>query len=369
MSAPNTIATSIEHHLRRDHPPHRRPALRDAHPKHHGCVRAELIVERDHNPELARFRHGVFAQPGHTYPCWVRFSNALKERHDLAPDARGMAVKLMNVKASASGTQDFLMVSHHSFFARDAEEFVDFPATVFDTKFKARAWMRVIGFFINLRRRRLHLRGLIALFSSLKPTWNPLAMKYSSQVPYKLGPAQLMKYSVRPHEKRPLQRVLGIWLRALAYLVVSNFGGMKKSHNMLREALLDRLHRADASFDFCVQVRDIPVDALEKDRIENDAVVRWDEHEFPLRKVAEIRVLRLEDDFDEDVMMAIGQHLSFTPWHNVPDHEPVGSINAARRIVYERISTLRHELNRKRRREPLAHETAATYLASLDAEP
>jgi hypothetical protein len=83
--------------------------------------------------------------------------------------------------------------------------------------------------------------------------------------------------------------------------------------------------------------------------------------------VAEIRVLRLEGDFDEEAMMAIGQHLSFTPWHNAPDHEPVGSINEARRVAYERISHLRHELNRKRRREPQAHETVAAYLASLDA--
>ena len=134
-----------------------------------------------------------------------------------------------------------------------------------------------------------------------------------ARFPSKLGPAQLMKYSVRPHEKRPVQRVLGIWLRALTYLVVSNFGGMKKSHNMLREALIDRLHHADASFDFCVQVRDIPVDASKKDRIENDAVASWDERDFPPTKVAEIRVLRLEDDFDADVMMAFGQHLSFTP--------------------------------------------------------
>lgn len=368
MSANDTIAASIEHHLRRDHPAHRLPALRDAHPKHHGCLRAEFIVEGD-NPELAPFRHGIFARPGHTYPCWVRFSNALKERHDLAPDARGMAVKLMDVEMSASGTQDFLMVSHHSFFARDAEEFVDFPATVFDTKFKTRAWLRVIGFFINLKRRRLRLRGLVALFRSLKPTWNPLAMKYSSQVPYKLGPEKLMKYSVRPHEKRPWWRVIWIWIKALAYLVVSNAGGMTKSHNMLREALIHRLERGNASFDFCIQARNVPVDASEKARIENDAVASWEERDFPPRKVAEIRVLRLEDDFQADVMMAIGQHLSFTPWHHVPDHEPVGSINEARRVVYERISHLRHELNRKLRREPRSHETAAAYLASLHAPP
>jgi hypothetical protein len=365
MSAKDTIAASIEHHLRRDHPPHRLPALRDAHPKHHGCVLAEFIVEGE-QPELAPFRYGVFDRPGHTYRCWIRFSNALKERHDLAPDARGMAVKLMDVPASASGTQDFLMVSHHSFFARDAEEFVDFPATVFDTKFKARAWIRVFGFFINLRRRRLRLPGLIALLRSLKPTWSPLAMNYSSQVPYKLGPDKLMKYSVRPHEPRPWWRVSWIWLRAIAYFFVSMVGGMTNSHNLLREALIRHLQAGTASFDFCVQVRNVPPGSDEKDRIENDATRSWDEREFPLLKIAEIRVLQLDDEFDEGVMMAIGQHLSFTPWHNVPDHEPVGSINEARRVVYERISRLRHELNRKGRREPLKDQTAAAYLDSLD---
>jgi hypothetical protein len=364
MSAIDTIAASIEHHQRGHHPPHRLPALRDAHPKHHGCVRAEFIVEGD-NPEQADLRHGVFAHPGRTYHCWVRFSNALKERHDLAPDARGMAVKLMDVDTSASGTQDFLMVSHHSFFARDAEEFVDFPAVVADVNFRMRAWLRVIGFFINPRR-RLRLRGLVALFRSLKPTWSPLAMKYSSQVPYKLGPSKLMKYSVRPHDKRPWLRVAGIWLRALWYLVASNFSRMPSSHDMLREALISRLKEGDATFDFCVQIRDVPVQASEKARIENDAVAGWDERDFPPRKVAEIRVLRLDADFDAEVMMAVGQHLSFTPWHHVPDHEPVGSINQARRVVYERISRLRHELNGRLRREPQAHETAAAYLASLD---
>jgi hypothetical protein len=34
--------------------------------------------------------------------------------------------------------------------------------------------------------------------------------------------------------------------------------------------------------------------------------------------------------------------------------------------VYERISQLRHAINGKKRREPVAHETPAAYLASLD---
>jgi hypothetical protein len=362
MSAIDNIAASLAHHVRQDHPPHKRPALRDAHPKHHGCVLAEFIVE-PRSPSLDPFRRGVFAGPGRTYPAWVRFSNALKTRHDLAPDARGMAVKLMDVEDSASGTQDFLMVSHHSFFARHAEEFLDFPATVSDVAFKARAWVRVIGFFVNPRRLRLRLRGLVALLRSLKPTWNPLAMEYASQVPYKLGPAKWMKYSVRPREPRPMWRRIAIWVRALTYLVASNFGRMQKSHDMLREALLGRLRKGDAWFDFYVQVRDVPVDPREREQVENDAVAGWSER-TSARKVAEIRILALTNDFNEGEMMSLGS-TSRTPWHHVPDHEPVGSINAARKVAYERISALRHELNRKRRREPRAGETAKAYLASL----
>lgn len=367
MSATDTITSSIAQHLRTHHPPHRRPALRDAHPKHHGCVRAVFVVEPD-GAALGAVRHGVFARPGRTYEAWVRFSNALKERHDLAPDARGMAVKLMGVEESDSGTQDFLMVSHHTFFAKDAEEFVDFPAAVFDVTFRLRAWLRVIGFFIGLRPRRLRLRGLAALLRSLKFTWSPLVLEYFSQTPYRFGQQKLMKYSVRPHEPRPLARRVATRLRALAYLVASNVGGMKDSHDLLRAALVSRLREGPVIFDFHVQVRDAPTDP-NRSAVEDDAVAAWSERDFPSRKVGEIRILPLEPDFDEEVMMSLAQHLSFTPWHTVPDHEPVGSINLARRVVYDRISSLRHELNGKRVREPQADETAASYVASLELRP
>jgi hypothetical protein len=363
-NAIEAIVSSIEHSLRGQHPPYRPPMRRDAHPKHHGCVRAEFTVEDD-RLDLAPYRYGVLARPGQTYHCWVRFSNALKTRHDLAPDARGMAVKLMDVEGSASGTQDFLMVSHHSFFARTAEEFVDFPAAVSDRTFTLRTWGRMTAFFIGPKGRRPGLAGLMALARSLKPTWNPLAMTYFSQVPFKLGPTKLMKFCVRPHEPAPLLRRAAIWIRALPH-VFPFINKRSTSGDMLRHALVDRLRRGDARFDFCVQMRDVPVESPERTRIEDDALTGWNEGIFPYRKVAEIRIRKLDPDFDEKTMMTLGEHLSFTPWHNVPEHEPVGSINEARRVTYERISTLRHEQNRKRRLEPRSHQTAAEYLAAID---
>jgi hypothetical protein len=50
----------------------------------------------------------------------------------------------------------------------------------------------------------------------------------------------------------------------------------------------------------------------------------------------------------------------------LPAHEPLGSINAARRVVYERISAVRHGLNKRQKREPRPGETAAGYLAEIE---
>src|SRR5580698_3377136 len=47
------------------------PARRDAHPKGHGCVKAEFRVLDDLPPEL---RVGLFASP-RRYDTWIRFSN------------------------------------------------------------------------------------------------------------------------------------------------------------------------------------------------------------------------------------------------------------------------------------------------------
>jgi hypothetical protein len=46
------------------------------------------------------------------------------------------------------------------------------------------------------------------------------------------------------------------------------------------------------------------------------------------------------------------ENLSYTPWHALPEHEPLGSINRARRAIYTAISKARHEINGARRAEP-----------------
>jgi hypothetical protein len=59
-----------------------------------------------------------------------------------------------------------------------------------------------------------------------------------------------------------------------------------------------------------------------------------------------------QQNFDTLEQNALGENLSFNPWHALPEHRPLGSINRMRKVVYERISGVRREMNSVERREP-----------------
>lgn len=98
-------------------------ARRDAHAKAHGCVQAEFRVLHKLPEEV---RVGIFGE-ARAYPAWIRYSNGSeKVQDDSVGDGRGMAIKLMGVERSESGTQDFVMINHPVFFVRNAADYVEF---------------------------------------------------------------------------------------------------------------------------------------------------------------------------------------------------------------------------------------------------
>jgi hypothetical protein len=371
QAAVDAVIGTLVHHLRQAHPPYRLPARRDAHPKHHGCLAAVFEVDADLPEEL---RQGLFASPG-KYEAWVRFSNAFKMRHDLDRDARGMAIKVMGLDGvdhgeavTFAGTQDFLLVTHKAFFARTPSDFVDFPAAVAGAGSPGALITRVLGFFFGWRPFRFKWRGHVALHRSLNWSTSPLVRTYFSQTPYRFGRFEA-KFRARPQQRGWPHQWLTLWFRVslyqLSWLHRFKFNRWK---DLLQTSLLDFLRTREAVFDFEVQLRkdDMPLD---------DAVVVWSSWRSPYRRVATIRVTRLPEmtgDREADflrTMMAFGEHLSFTPWHNLAEHEPLGSINAARRAVYEAIASLRHGLNSVRRREPQPGESPADYLRDIQPTP
>jgi hypothetical protein len=367
MHAANQIAidaiiATLEHHLHKEHPRPTRdhPALRDAHPKHHGCVKARFVIEPNLPNEL---RQGLFEKPA-TYEAWIRFSNAFKIRHDLVRDARGMAIKLMGVPdatdadGSAGGSQDFLLVTHHSFFARDAADFVDFPAAVAGARTTMALFPRVFGFFFGFRPFRFKWSEFWALQRSLNWATSPLVRKYFSQTPYQFGRTPA-KFKARPRQRaRPDQWVV-LWFMAFWYQFSwGDYFKFESWENSLQKALVKYLKDREAVFDFEVQLHD-------QGEPPDDAVEGWSTSKFPYRKVATIYIDQHDYEPTLNTMMQFGQHLSYTPWHNRPDHRPLGSINDARRSVYEAISQLRHGLNRVKRLEPQPGQSQPDYLRAI----
>jgi catalase len=302
-----------------------RPYTRDVHSKAHGCVKAKVEVG-----ELEpRLRHGLFAPAG-TYEAWLRLSSGdTHVQADTISDARGFALKVMGVPGEKllaaekdAQTQDFVMINSPQFFIRTLPEYEEFMAFMaqgsrygwFFDGFSWKAW-------------RWRLRELYLAARTLKPPpASLLQTQYHSLSAYRLGPSQFVKYSARPcvAGKRPRPA---------------------KGANMLREALKAELAQGEGCFDLLVQLqvagKNMPVE---------DATVRWSEADSPFLKVARVTVPR--QDFDSAEQNAFCENLSFTPWHALPDHEPVGVMNRIRRALYQEISRYRHAKNAAPRAEP-----------------
>jgi hypothetical protein len=289
------------------------PARRDAHPKAHGCVRAEFRVLDDLPPAL---RVGVFAA-NRTFNAWVRFSNGSESpQPDGVGDGRGMAIKLMGVTQSPSTTQDFLMINRPAFFVRNAADYVDFQTASNPLHF----------FFPGLNPLDFRLHELFAARAITNQTVvNPLNIRYWSMTPYCFG-STAAKFSARPAG------------------AASPFTDTQ-SPDYLHDNLVLHLAEMGASFDFMVQLRAQP-DAMP---IEDPTIV-WDENTAPFVPVASITIP--PQSFDSPEQHGFCENLSFNPWHCVEAHRPLGGINRVRRAVYEAISRLRHDLNGAPRREP-----------------
>ena len=300
-------------------------ALRDAHPKAHGCVRAEFHVSKN---IPAQFAKGVFI-PDQSYQAWIRFSNASNDASsaDIDKDARGIAIKLLGVSGEKilksekqATTQDFIMINHPVFFANDAKRYLSF---INDVNSHNMIRKLHIPFALGFK------GTMNALGARNSQIANPLYARYWSMVPYQLGlgnDRQAVKYSVR------------------ACSVTANNLPKNPSHDFLREALKNTLQQTDACMEFLIQPR------TSNKMLVEDSMTEWDEKAAPFYQVATIHIPK--QNFDTPEQNKLCENLSFTPWHALPAHKPLGAVNRMRKIIYENISRVRHNMNSAPRQEP-----------------
>jgi uncharacterized membrane protein len=315
------------------------PTFRGQHPKSVGFVVADFAVNEGIRDE---FRFGVFRQAGsHPDPdAVVRFSNA-RVMDDRKRGGHGMSIKLSGVEGvplmpgpEGPQVQDFLLFDNPIFFIRDAFDYLDFEA--------AQLWaagddgdVRTPLEFLKLFLAFPNLVSLKTLILSIqrKPPANPLAATYWSIVPYRLGPLAV-KFRVRP--LTPGAPAVG-----------------SVADDAINKALAAGLASPPAEgwrFAFEVQVQGDP-DLMPIE----DPTVRWDEARAPFEPLATITIkpeaslARFGPDLGLNVPAhgpsGPGEGMTFSPWHGLVEHEPLGGIGRVRRLVYQQLAALRREAN------------------------
>ncbi len=321
----------------------KRPVPRGQHPKPHGCVRAELIVEPNLPPE---YRHGVFAEPW-TFPAVVRFSNA-RQSNDQLPDVHGLSIKILEVDGPRlltgnphARTQDLVMIDHPVFFARNVADLVPvmiaFRRVMLGGPITRTATVLRAGVSFDYRFRIL--RAMVR-----KRPDNPLRIRYWTTTPLKFGPTAA-KLSMQPD---------------LTFNQPVTSPAPEPRHR-LRHALAEHLRTREARFDLMVQLqtdpRSMPIE---------DAATAWPEDQSPFRKVATLR-LPAQSYLSEE-QQRFGENLSFSPWHGLQAHRPLGGINRARRRIYETLARRRRELNGSQPHEPTAAEVDAIWARASEPQ-
>ncbi len=318
--------------------------LRAVHAKDHGCAIATFEVLADIKEA---FRHGIFAQPGRTFPAIVRFSNAavlvrpdsVETAEGVLHGSRGMAIKLFGVSGPSLGyvhgsqTQDFLMVNHPVFVFANVEDYEvlsrallvenkDDPALFFKERLPppgttAPTASQVRAIETAKLAKRIQSNDSPPAFQL--PPASPVDNDYFGAAPFMLGPDQVMRFRVR-------------------HTIQSDEKPNVADPNYLRTALIKRLRdseKAEVVFAFEIQVRSVCDIDPERD-IENAS------HDWPdeFHPVAKISIPLQEIESPEKRLKS--ERLFFTPWHGLEAHRPLGGINRLRRAVYEASAQFRN---------------------------
>jgi hypothetical protein len=306
-------------------------AERGVHAKSHAIVCGELQVLDDLPAVLAQ---GLFAQPG-SYPVVMRFSTIPGDiLDDGVSTPRGLAIKLIGVPgerlpgSEADVTQDFVLGNAPAFAKPTAHSFASTLKLLAATTDKAPATKKLLSGVMRGAERIVEAFGgksatLISL-GGQAPT-HLLADIYYSQTPLLYG-EYMAKIALVP---------VSAGLTRLADTELNLADGP----DALRRAASEffRAHRGEWELrvQLCTDLAAMPIE---------DASAVWSEELSPYIAVARIRVPP-QQAWSAERATAVDESMSFSPWHGLAAHRPLGSVNRVRRLVYQQAAVFRARSN------------------------
>ncbi|MEJ8859783.1 catalase family protein [Variovorax robiniae] len=313
-------------------------AYRSVHAKRHGILKAELEVLAGLPESLAQ---GLFREPGR-YPAIMRFSTPPGDLlDDKVSTPRALAVKVVGVDGArepgneAQVTQDFLLVNGPVFSAPTARKFLKSLKLLAATTDKAPGLKRALS---------AALRGVEAILEKAgsesatvkalggHPLTHILGETFYTQVPMLYG-QYMAKLSIAP---------VSPGLLSLTDAPIDT----DERPNAIRDAVVDHFRSEGGEWEvrvqLCVDIETMPIE---------DASVQWPEDASPFVTVARI-VAEPQRAWSDKRAELVEDRMSFSPWHALAAHRPIGSIMRVRKAAYAMAARFRAEHNAVKIEEP-----------------
>lgn len=306
-------------------------AVRAVHAKAHGIFAGELAIDGGLAPELAQ---GLFAEAG-SYKVVMRLSTNPGDILDDSVSApRGLAIKILDVPgerlpdSGGERTQNFILVNAPAFAAPDAKAFLGSLKQLAATTDKAQWAKKLLSATLRGAESALEaVGGKSAMLSTMggTPITHPLGDSYYSQTAFRHG-AFVAKYSLVPVSPN---------LTDLTGDKVNTSGRPDALREVVRETLIEQGGTWELRVQLCTDADKMPIE---------DASVAWDEEASPYRTVGRITVAP-QLSMGTDLAGEVDDQTYFSPWHGLAAHQPLGSVNRARRQAYERSAEFRAGFN------------------------
>lgn len=321
-----------------------RHAYRPVHAKSHGILVGTLEVLPGLPPHL---RQGLFTTPGASHPALMRFStNPGDMLSDKVSSPRGLAIKFLGVEGDKTPnhagrtTQDLVMINANKFTAPDPAGFLK-QIKQFDEGLDVgeggKEVISAVARAANAVLKAVHLPSSTLEGIGASAT-HPLGEAFSTVAPLRFGD-YVGKISVGPGSAN---------LKELAGKTID-----LDDYNALQLLIQKFMRDNDAVWDIKVQL------ALDEPGVQNkdtkfsieDASKEWPEDESPWQLVARI-VVPAQESYSDARQTYVDERLSFSPWHALAAHQPLGGIMRSRLKAYEEAIKYRAQRNDRERTEP-----------------
>ena len=323
-----------------------RHAYRPVRAKSHGVLVGTLEVLAGLPSELSQ---GLFAKPG-SYPVVMRFStNPGDLLADSVSSPRGLAIKILNVDGDKvashadQSTQDFVCINANAFTAPDPKGFLE-QIRIFDKNLDTPEGVKhavsVAARTTNAVLKAVHLPSATLEGIGASAT-HILGESFSTVAPLRYGD-YVAKVGFAPASEN---------LKALTGQSID----LGSDYNAL-EVLIKKFFRDEtAVWDVKVQLALAPdrpdIDEKEKEFPIEAADKVWPEEMSPWQTVARLSVTP-QDSYSDARQLFVDERLSFSPWHALEAHRPLGGIMRARLKAYEEAIKYRAQRNERERTEP-----------------